>query len=123
MGIRILIVEDDTVLRKHLARLFLREGYTVSTAANRAAALEQLAGAPFDVLLLDVKLPDGDGLDLLAELSAERRPGLAVAMSAFSTAEHERHAERLNVCRLVRKPLDLLQLLDTVRQAASAERG
>ena len=113
-----MIVEDDTVLRKHLARLFVREGYTVSTAASRATALEQLTDAPFDVLLLDVKLPDGDGLDLLAELSANRRPGLAVVMSAFSTVEHERHAARLNVCRLVRKPLDLLQLLDTIRSAA-----
>ncbi len=122
VGTRILIVEDDTVLRKHLVRLFLREGYAVSTAASRAAALEQLADTSFDVLLLDVKLPDGDGLDLLAGLSAERRPALAVVMSAFCTAEHERHAERLNICRLLRKPLDLLQLLDTVRHAVAQQR-
>jgi two-component system, NtrC family, response regulator PilR len=112
-----LIVEDDTVLRKHLARLFVREGYAVSTAANRAAAREHLAAARFDVLLLDLNLPDGDGLDLLAQLSPEQRPGRAVAMSASSTAEHERTAERLNICRLMRKPLDLIQLLDTVRHA------
>lgn len=115
VGNRILIVEDDTVLRKHLTRLFVREGYAVSTAATHAAAREHLADTAFDVLLLDVKLPDGDGLALLGELQPERRPGLAVVMSAFSTAAHERDAERLNVCRLLRKPLDLMQLLDTVR--------
>jgi len=43
-------------------------------------------------------------------------------MSAFCTAEHERHAERLNICRLLRKPLDLLQLLDTVRHAVAQQR-
>lgn len=116
---RILIVEDDTVLRKHLARLFVREGYAVNTAATQAAAREQLADTAFDVLLLDVTLPDGDGLALLGEMQPERRPALAVVMSAFSTAEHERYAARLNVCRLLRKPLDLMQLLDTVRRELS----
>ncbi len=123
MAGRVLIVEDDTVLRKHLARLFVREGFVVDTAASLAAAMELLAEAPFDVLLLDIKLPDGDGFDLLAGLSAERRPGLAVVMSAFSTVEHERYAERLQVCRLMRKPLDLLQLLETVRRGMSQLAG
>jgi len=113
---RILIVEDDTVLCKHLARLFLREGYVVTTAATQAAAREQLAHAGFDVLLLDIKLPDGDGLALLGELPPQQRPALAVAMSACSTAEHELDAQRLNVCRLLRKPLDLMQLLETVKR-------
>jgi two-component system nitrogen regulation response regulator NtrX len=112
-----LIVEDDAVLRKHLARLFMREGYVVSTAASRTAALELLAEAAFDILLLDIKLPDGNGLDLIGELSHDRRPRLAVVMTAFSTDENELHAQRLKVAHLLRKPLDLLQLLDTVRGA------
>lgn len=108
------------VLRKHLARLFMREGYSVSTAACRVDAADQLAQASFDVLLLDVQLPDGNGLDLLADLDTDRRPGLAVVMSAVSGDENDLRAQRLNVRRLLRKPLDLLQLLDTVRGASPA---
>jgi two-component system nitrogen regulation response regulator NtrX len=96
----------------------MREGYSVSTAACRAAAAEQLAQASFDVLLLDVQLPDGNGLDLLADLDTDRRPGLAVVMSAVSGDENDLRAQRLNVRRLLRKPLDLLQLLDAVRGAS-----
>jgi DNA-binding response OmpR family regulator len=115
----ILIVEDDAVLRKHLARLFMRAGYGVSTAACCAAAVEQLALARFDVLLLDVHLPDGNGLDLLATVGSERYPRLAVAMTALSIDENDLRAQYSRICRLLRKPVDLLQLLDIVRGSTS----
>ncbi len=114
MDTRILIVEDDLILLKHLARLFMREGYVVSTAATRAVALEQLSADTFDILLLDMKLPDGNGLDLLAELGP-RCPPYSLLMTAFSTDESESHAQQLNVRHLLRKPVDLLELLNIVR--------
>lgn len=112
---RLLIVEDDTVLRKHLARLFAREGYTVTTAASRAEALQKIAGARFEAMLLDVMLPDGDGLDLLASLTDVNRPARAVVMTAYTTPDNEARAARLDVDHLVRKPLDLHQILGAVR--------
>jgi two-component system, NtrC family, response regulator PilR len=110
---RILIVEDEAVLRKHLARLFVREGYEVATAGSCAEALDQLGQGSFEALLLDVMLPDGDGLDLLADLG-EQQPRRTVLMTAFSTPEKEQRAQQLNVCRVLRKPLDLLQLVGTI---------
>ncbi len=107
-------MEDDLILLKHLARLFMREGYVVSTAATRAVALEQLSADTFDILLLDMKLPDGNGLDLLAELGP-RCPPYSLLMTAFSTDESESHAQQLNVRHLLRKPVDLLELLNLVR--------
>jgi len=110
-----LIVEDDAVLRKHLTRLFEREGYSVSTATSCAAAAQQLAVASFEVLLLDIHLPDGNGLDLLGKVGTGGYPHLVVAMTALSTDESELRAQCSSVCRLLRKPIDLLQLLETVR--------
>ncbi len=110
---RILIVEDAAVLRKHLACLFTREGYEVTTAGSCAEALERLSRKQFDVLLLDVKLPDGDGLDLLAEARG-RRPPRTVVMTAICTPETERRARQLNVNCVLRKPLDVLQLIGTI---------
>jgi len=120
--VRILIVEDEAVLRKNLARLFLREGYEVTTASNRAEALGELSRARFGALLLDVKLPDGDGLELLAALGPSQRPPRTFVMTASSTPETETRAKDLHVQRLLRKPLDLTRLLGIVGKAlCSAE--
>ncbi len=121
MCTRILIVEDDLILQKHIARLFTREGYAVSTAATHAAALQQLTADSFDILLLDLRLPDGNGLDLLVELGTRRCPPVALLMTAFSTNDNELRAQRLNVRKLLRKPVDLVELLNTVRGVDSPE--
>jgi len=112
--VRILIVEDEAVLRKNLARLFLREGYEVTTASSRAEALGELSRVRFETLLLDIRLPDGDGLELLAALGAWQRPPQTFVMTAISTPETETRAKGLHVQRLLRKPLDLTQLLGIV---------
>ena len=114
---RLLIVEDEAVLRKHIARLFVREGYEVTTASTCAEALGALAHAHFATVVLDVMLPDGNGLDLLAVLSRDERPARAVVMTAFSSPENEVRAQRLNVYCVLRKPLDLHQLVGAVAGA------
>lgn len=106
-----LIVEDDTVLRKHLARLFAAEGYVVSTAGSCAEALALFATMSVDNLLLDATLPDGDGLSLLATLSERQSPRRTILMTAYCTAEAERRAESLRVSHILRKPLDLAELI------------
>ncbi len=92
------------------------------TVSTRTEALRELAGASFATLLLDVKLPDGDGLDMLAGLCDERRPARTVVMTAFSTPENDARAQHLNVYQLLRKPLDLQQLMGAVGGEAAAER-
>jgi DNA-binding NtrC family response regulator len=114
-----LIVEDDAVLRKHLARLFLREGYEVCTAEDCATARRHLTAAQFDTLLLDIALPDGSGLDVLAEVGGRQRPQRTVVMTAFIAPESEAMARRLEVGCLLRKPLDLMRLVELAREAAS----
>jgi two-component system response regulator PilR (NtrC family) len=120
---RLLIVEDEAVLRKHLGRLLEREGYEVVSAASRAEAMERLAAERFDAVLLDIKLPDGDGLDVLAALAPDQRPHRTMVMTAFSTPENEARAHDLRVDRLLRKPLDLGQLVHAVRGDAAPQRG
>ena len=120
---RLLIVEDEAVLRKHLGRLFEREGYEVVSAGSLAEATDCLAADRFDALLLDIMLPDGDGLDVLAALDPCRRPRRTMVMTAFSTPENEARAHDLSVDQLLRKPLDLLQLVHIVRGDAAAHRA
>jgi DNA-binding response OmpR family regulator len=117
---RLLIVEDEHVLRKHLVRLFVREGFEVASAGTRAEAVEMLAAGGFSGLLLDVCLPDGDGLDLLGELREEHRPALTIVMTAFSTPQNDARAADLRVQRVLRKPVDLRQILAAVRGETTA---
>jgi signal transduction histidine kinase/DNA-binding response OmpR family regulator/CHASE3 domain sensor protein len=66
---RVLIVEDDPVARDATARLLAGDGVEIATAATAAAALDQLAAATFDCLVLDLELPDRSGLDLLTDMA------------------------------------------------------
>jgi DNA-binding response OmpR family regulator len=98
--LRILIVEDEAVLRRTLTRLLERKGLMVLPAGNIREALSYLQGSEVDATILDVTLPDGDGLDLL--------PLTRVTSSLVVSAEvsDERLRDR-GVEHFQRKPLDL----------------
>jgi two-component system nitrogen regulation response regulator NtrX len=73
----ILIVDDEAEIRASLEEILREEGYGVATAGTAAEAITLLQDAPYDVVLLDIWLPDRDGLDVLNDvhaLAAESRP-------------------------------------------------
>ncbi|MBJ7472642.1 MAG: response regulator transcription factor [Solirubrobacteraceae bacterium] len=69
-GQRVLIVEDDDEIAGALTRTLAREGYDPSSAATAAAALERIAAEHWDAIILDLGLPDGDGLDIARSVRA-----------------------------------------------------
>jgi two-component system, OmpR family, phosphate regulon response regulator OmpR len=73
MTSRLLLIDDDTRLAAMVSDYLRAAGLAVDHAASLAAGREQLAAAPFDALVLDLMLPDGDGLDLCRELRASPR--------------------------------------------------
>ena len=75
----ILVVDDEVEIREGLELLLNTEGYTTSSAETGEAGLALLDEKPFDLLLLDVSLPDRNGLDLLREIR-RRDPNLAVVL-------------------------------------------
>ena len=64
----ILVVDDEAEIRATLEEILREEGYGVATAASAAEAMERLEDAPYDVVLLDIWLPDRDGLDVLGDI-------------------------------------------------------
>ncbi len=109
---RLLIVEDEHHLRRSLARFFLGRGFDVVEANCLAEAQEQLAEGPYQAALLDVALPDGNGLELLDELGAER----SIVITARPDPEQ---FERRGVQQYLRKPLDLPHLAELVGDVAA----
>ncbi len=123
---RVLLVEDDENLRLTLADVLRDEGYSVAAAADVAGAESMLASASFDVIILDVMLPDGDGYTLCSELkrraSAAGTPAPCVLMLTARTLEDDLvRGFDAGADDYLKKPYRLRELL--VRVRALVRRG
>src|SRR5512134_3011767 len=104
---RALIVDDEPDIRDLLSITLGRMQIEVSTAADYASAVKQLGGQKFDLVLTDMRLPDGDGLDLV-EWIQTHRPGVPVAViTAHGNVEAAVRALKLGAFDFISKPLDL----------------
>src|SRR5690349_21259216 len=102
----ILIIDDEIEIRESLQTLLELEGYSVQVAATGEEGLTRVAAHPFDLVLLDYALPDGNGLEILAELR-ERDPELSIVMiTAFGTVENAVRAIQGGAANFVQKPWD-----------------
>ena len=102
----ILVIDDEELIRWSLEQVLSSDGYRVAVAADGAEALARMAEAVPDLCLLDLKLPDCDGLQLLPQLLALAPELVVVVMTAYGSAEIEREARRLGAVDFLRKPVD-----------------
>ncbi|MGA2384642.1 MAG: sigma 54-interacting transcriptional regulator [Gemmatimonadales bacterium] len=115
-GERLLIVEDDPLLLSVLAERLRREGLEVTAAATLAEARKALDAAEPDVGLLDLRLPDGEGLSLLRE-QAPKSEAVWVVMTAHATVSSAVEALKLGAKDYLEKPFTLDRAVATIRQA------
>src|SRR5450631_4684395 len=120
----ILVVDDEAEIRTSLEEILREEGYGVAGAATAAEALVLLQDAPYDVVLLDIWLPDRDGLEVLADvrqLAPETRPEVVI-ISGHGTIETAVKATKLGAYDFLEKPLSLDRTLIVVKNAIEAKR-
>ena len=120
-GGRILLVDDDDAVRVVVAQALRRAGHQVRTAASLAELERELGSHPPDVLVTDVVLPDGDGIDHAGRLIAERPDMPVIVLSARNTLTTAVRATEAGAYDYLPKPFDLDTLTRTV--AAALERG
>lgn len=108
-----LIVEDDLSVTNALRSILVRKGCEVITATTVFKGLRALAQQP-DYVILDLMLPDGDGLDILRELKERKDAPRVVVTTAVSDHDKLREVNALQPHRILRKPLDLVDLLRAI---------
>src|SRR3989454_7092082 len=119
----VLIIDDEAAIRESLETLLELEGYAVESASSGEEGLARLGDGSFDLVLLDLALPDRNGIDLLAEIHAHD-PHLSVIMiTAYGTVENAVRAMQAGASNFVQKPWDNEKLLADVRTAVARHRA
>lgn len=120
---RILVVEDDRATRHLLREVLKQAGHTLVTAKDGAGALKEVAGGPFDLMLLDIWMPRMNGLEVLARLKdVEPRPRIVV-MTSDDTPETLLQAVREHAYEYVKKPVQPAELVALVGEVLAAKAG
>lgn len=115
-ALRILVVEDHEDTAEAMRIVLSRLGYDVRVARSLDEA-RRMAGEPFDVLVSDLQLPDGTGLDLMRELSVER-PVKGIAMSGFGSEKDVERSLEAGFLRHLVKPVDVHRVVDAIQALA-----
>ncbi len=122
-GPHILVVDDEPDIRELVKEILVDEDYEVATAENGASARKSLRDRRPDLLLLDIWMPDVDGISLLKEWSEDNGlPCPVIMMSGHGTVETAVEATRLGAYDFLEKPLSLAKLLLTVERALEADK-
>ncbi len=112
---KILIIEDDLSFQEILRKTLEKERYIVEVAPNYRTGLIKLSDYTYDCILLDINLPDGNGLDLLRELKEMKKTGSLIIISARDTIEDKVEGLDLGADDYLPKPFHLAELLSRIK--------
>ena len=122
--LRVLVVDDEPLIRWSLSEVLAESGHSVTEAADGASAVRALNGdGPFDVVLLDYRLPDSNDLNLLSTIRRQAPQSAVIMMTAYGTPEMTSGALALGAYRVVPKPFKVHDLITLVSQAHDARPG
>src|SRR3954468_3405729 len=103
---KILVCDDQEMMRDSLAATLAREGHEVTAATDGAFALQRLSAARFDLMITDLKMPKMTGIELLAEAKKLRPELPVIMMTAFATVQTAVEAMKLGAYDYIQKPFD-----------------
>ena len=120
---RILIIDDEVEIRESLETLLQLEGYTVVIAASGHDGMAQIGERNFDVVLLDLALPDKNGMDVLSEIRMLHPQQAVIMITAYGTVENAVRAMQFGATNFIQKPWDNEKLLADVRAAVARQKA
>src|SRR5438309_10565516 len=120
---RILIIDDEAEIRESLETLLQLEGYTVAAAGTGREGLAQIGERAFDVVLLDLALPDKNGMEVLAEIRLLHPQQAVIMITAYGTVENAVRTMQSGATNFIQKPWDNEKLLADVRAAVARQKA
>jgi DNA-binding NtrC family response regulator len=115
-AVRILVVDDEEIVRESLSGWLAMDGYTVEVAADGATAVQRLASPGWSILIVDLKMPGLDGLQVLEEAKKRDPRAAVVIMTAFATVDTAVNAMKLGAWDYIVKPFDPEELSLMIRK-------
>ena len=123
-SLSILVADDEDSIRSLLEHFLISGGHTVVAVGSAREACQAMASQPFDLVITDVLMPDGDGLDLITELRKKQPNARIIAMSGggryFEGSDYLRLAKGLGAHTAMMKPFTWQQLKEAIDVALAA---
>jgi DNA-binding response OmpR family regulator len=120
---KLLIIEDEFSLQEMMSATLRKEGYIVETASTYAAAVEKLGAYSYDCILLDITLPDGNGLDILEEIKKSGSVVNVIITSARDSIDDKIRGLELGADDYLAKPFHLAELAARIRSVTRRSRN
>jgi DNA-binding NtrC family response regulator len=120
--VKILLVDDDSSVRRVLQFKLEKKGFKVDTAADGLQALEAIKSAPYDLLLSDIRMPKKDGIELLNEATAVQPAMKVILITAHATVNQAVQAVKLGAFDYITKPFEDEELFVAIEKALQFER-
>jgi DNA-binding NtrC family response regulator len=115
----ILVVDDEDALRTVLSSELLNEGYEVRAASDGDEAITEVQKSPFDLVLLDIKMPRMNGFEVLKFIKESHPKTKVVMLTGFADLKNAIESKKLGADDFVSKPYDLVDLLTTIERVLS----
>jgi DNA-binding NtrC family response regulator len=116
---KILVVDDEDALRTVLSAELNSEGYDVGTAADGIEALSELEKTRYDLVLLDIKMPNMNGFEVLKVIKEKHLGTKVIMLTGFADLKNAIESKKLGAEDFVSKPYDLVDLLTTIDRVMS----
>ena len=116
MGHRILVVDDEENMRVLLKRVLGKAGCDVECAGSGEAALKLASESPFELAVVDVRMPEMDGIEVLERLKSINKNMPVIMISAYSSWGKKQEAEKLGCTDYLSKPLDMKYLKNLIEK-------
>jgi CheY-like chemotaxis protein len=114
---RILLVDDDEIVRYSLCKILEEDGFAVTTAANVSEALQHISSIQFDVLLTDLHMPGaGDGLTVVSAMRHSNPKAVTMVLSAFPEMGAAARAILQQTDQILVKPMEIMALVEAIKQ-------
>jgi two-component system response regulator HydG len=117
----ILVVDDNQDLLETFAMILKRRGYRVQTATDGLSAVNKFKEQDFDVTLMDIVMPEMNGVDAFKKIKEIQPEATIILMTAYSDEELIQNAKNEGVCKIIHKPIHVDQLIELINETAGSQ--